>query len=507
MSGGTLLRNVRRIGTGGAPADVLVREGRITAVTPASVSDTAGSGRSVEVVDGDGAWVGPGLWDHHTHFEQWSMVRRRVDVSGAESAAAVAEVLADVLRTDPADALTGGALIAYGFRDGMWPDSAHRDLLDHLSRPGGPAPSLPIVVVSGDLHAVWCNGAALARFDPANAAHPTGLLREQDAFDVSTAISTVPDSELDQYVGAAVDAASARGLVGVVDLEMRFGFDRWARRVHGGIDGLRVRSGAYPTDLDAVVDRGLRTGDVAPGTHGLVRMGPFKVITDGSLNTRTAAVDDPYDGVHGDHARGVLAFPEDQVVAMVRRAVAAGLTPAVHAIGDRANSLALDVFEQVGTRGSIEHAQLLRPEDVARFARLGVDASVQPEHAMDDRDVADRYWAGRTDRAFAFADLARAGVRLRLGSDAPVAPLDPWVSMAAAVGRDRDGREAWHPEQRIDRLTAWRASTDGRATIAVGDVADLVLVERDPLAASSDELRAMRVVGTAVDGRWTYRGW
>jgi hypothetical protein len=512
---GALIRNVRRIGTAGAPADVTVLEGRIASVVPAGGRDAAGSARlsaaatggtaDLEVLDGDGAWIGPGLWDHHTHFEQWSLVRRRVDVSAATSAAEVAEVLAGVLRTDAADTLTGGVLIGYGFRDGMWPDAAHRHLLDHLTRPDGPAPGLPIVVVSGDLHAVWCNGAALARFDPANTHHPTGVLREQEAFDVNTAISTVPDAELDGYVGSAVEAASARGLVGVVDLEMRFGVDRWARRVHDGIDGLRVRSGAYASDLDAVIARGLRTGDTAPGTHGLVRMGPFKVITDGSLNTRTAAVDDPYDGLHGPHAHGVLAFAQDEVVEMVRRAVGAGLVPAVHAIGDRANALALDVFEQVGTRGSIEHAQLLRHEDVERFARLGVEASVQPEHAMDDRDVAERYWAGRTDRAFAFADLARAGVRLRLGSDAPVAPLDPWVSMAAAVGRDRDGRPAWHPEQRIDRLTAWRASTDGRATIAVGDVADLVLVERDPLAASSAELRSMRVVGTAVDGRWTHR--
>ncbi|MFZ7088194.1 amidohydrolase [Curtobacterium sp. RRHDQ10] len=501
---GTVIRNVRRIGTAGGPCDVTVLEGRIASVTPASRAETAGPGTTMDVVDADGAWIGPGLWDHHTHFEQWSMVRRRVDVSAARSAVEAADTLADVLRTDPGGALTGGTLIGWGFRDGMWPDAAHRDLLDRLSRRDGPAPGLPVVVVSGDLHAVWCNGAALARFAPADQDHPTGVLREQAAFDVNTAISTVPDDELDGHVGAAVDAAAVRGLVGVVDLEMRFGFDRWSTRVHAGIDGLRVRSGAYPSDLDAVVTRGLRTGDAAPGTRGLVRMGPFKVITDGSLNTRTAAVADAYDGLHGHDAHGVLAYPQDEVVRMVRRAVDAGLVPAVHAIGDRANTLALDVFEQVGARGSIEHAQLLRTSDVERFARLGVDASVQPEHAMDDRDVADRYWAGRTDRAFAFRALAASGARLRLGSDAPVAPLDPWVSMAAAVGRDRDGRPAWHPEQRIDPVTAWRASTDGRVTVAVGDVADLVLVGQDPLVCSSSELRAMRVLGTAVEGRWTY---
>ncbi|WP_220037217.1 amidohydrolase [Curtobacterium sp. MCBD17_019] len=496
---GTLIRHVRRIGTAGASADVLVREGRIAAVAPAGVIESTTPTADLEdVVDADGAWLGPGLWDHHTHFDQWALVRRRVDVSACTSAAGVAAVIADAARSASPD----DVLIGYGFRDGLWPDAAHRDLLDRA------APGLPVVVVSGDLHAVWCNGIALARYgdllDRPLVTHPTGLLREQDAFDVSTAISRVPDAVLDDYVADAVEAASGRGVVGVVDLEMRFGLDRWTRRVRAGIDGIRVRSGVYPQELDAVLDRGLRTGDVVPGTLGLVTMGPFKVITDGSLNTRTAAVDEPYAGLHGHDALGVLAFTPDEVRALVRRAADGGLVPAVHAIGDRANALALDVFEQVGVRGSIEHAQLLRPADVARFARLGVDASVQPEHAMDDRDVADRYWAGRTDRAFVLRTLREAGARLRLGSDAPVAPLDPWVSMAAAVGRDRDGREAWHPEQRIDQLTAWTASTDGRTTVAVGDVADLVLVASDPLAASSGALRSMRVLGTAVAGRWTY---
>lgn len=109
----------------------------------------------------------------------------------------------------------------------------------------------------------------------------------------------------------------------------------------------------------------------------------------------------------------------------MRRAAAHGIEPAVHAIGDRANTVALDAFEAVRCRGRIEHAQLLSPEDLPRFARLGVTAGVQPRHATDDRDVADRHWAGRTERAFAYADLLAAGARLEFGSDAPVSPLDP----------------------------------------------------------------------------------
>lgn len=487
-----LLRTVRRVGTSGAPADVRIVDGRVTAVAPAGTLDAAGP--DSDVLEAAGAWLAPGLVDHHVHFDQWALVRRRVDVSGCASAEATADLLAEVLRTGPVD----GVLVGHGYRDGLWPRPARRELLDRA------APRLPAVVISGDLHAVWCNALALERFS-AEVGRPLvagddGVLREQDAFDVTAALSRVPDAVLDGYVTDAVEAAAARGVTRIVDLEMRFGLDRWTRRVHAGTDGLRVASGVYPDELDDVVARGLRTGDVVPGTRGLLTMGPFKVITDGSLGTRTAATAD---------GEGVLAYGFDDLVAMVRRAVDAGLVPAVHAIGDRANTLALDVFEAVGTRGSIEHAQLLDGTDLERFARLGVVASVQPEHAMDDRDIADRHWAGVTDRAFPFAALERAGATLRLGSDAPVAPLDPWVGMAAAVGRDRGGREPWHPEQRMSALAAWRGSTDGRVSVAVGDVADLVLLPADPLAVAttepSDLLRSMPVLATAIAGRFTHR--
>jgi predicted amidohydrolase YtcJ len=180
------------------------------------------------------------------------------------------------------------------------------------------------------------------------------------------------------------------------------------------------------------------------------------------------------------------------------------MLPAVHAIGDEANRLALDAFETVGTGGRIEHAQLLLDADVARFAALGVTASVQPEHAMDDRDVADHYWAGRTGRAFTLRSLLDAGATLALGSDAPVAPLDPWVTMAAAVWRSRDGLRPWHPEQRISVAEAITASTHGRFGVAVGDVADLCVVDLDPLGASVEQLRLMPVSATMLGGRWTH---
>ncbi|MFJ2355302.1 amidohydrolase [Frigoribacterium sp. NPDC087798] len=486
----TLLTGARLVGGGPAPVDVLLDGGRVVALASGPAPDGA------EVVDLDGRWLAPGLWDSHVHMDQWALVRRRLDLSRARSAAEAASIVGERLRVQPVEA--GGTLVGYGFQDALWPDAPSRALLDSV------AGDVAVVLVSNDLHSVWLDSSALARHGHAD--HPTGLLREQPAFDVSAAVSVVPDDQLDGWVAEAVDAAAARGVVGVVDLEMTLSLDRWTRRVAGGTRGLRIRPGVYPRDLDAVVARGLRTGDVVPGTEGLVTMGPFKIITDGSLGTRTAYCHDPYPGLEGDPAaRGVRIYETDELVGWLRRASSAGLVPAVHAIGDAANAQALDALELVGCGGSIEHAQLLDAHDVDRFARLGIVASVQPEHAMDDRDVVDRLWAGRSERAYVFESLVAAGVRLQLGSDAPVAPLDPWVAMAAAISRSRDGREAWHPEQRLVASAALAASTGGRATVEVGSVADLVVTEVDPLAASDDQLRRMPVVGTVLAGRWTHR--
>ncbi|WP_025155977.1 amidohydrolase family protein, partial [Leifsonia aquatica] len=261
---------------------------------------------------------------------------------------------------------------------------------------------------------------------------------------------------------------------------------------------LRVEFGIYGDDLERAAALGLRTGRPVDGTRGLLTVGPFKVISDGSLNTRTALCRHAYpDGGHG-----VANLDQEELVAAMRFAVENGIEPAVHAIGDEANRRALDAFERVGARGRIEHAQLVDPADVARFARLGVTASVQPEHAMDDRDVADRLWAGRTDRAFPLADFVRHGVRLAFGSDAPVAPLDPWLAISAAVGRARDGRGPWHPEQRIPLSAALEASV--RSAIATGEPADLAVLDADPSALSAEEMRTLPVAATLLAGRFTH---
>ncbi|WP_253258893.1 amidohydrolase [Subtercola boreus] len=512
MTGDIFLQGGRMPGHEGA-FDVLMADGRIRAIVPSGIVSTPARSRVLAL---DGRFFVPGLWDNHVHFTQWAAQGRRHDFSSSTSSAAdvlsrVASIVGSGADTGAGTgagvgaggvpSVPGGAtqapLIGFGLRDGLWDSTLDRFGLDAVA--GG----RQVILISGDLHCCWLNSAALAHFGFDG--HPTGLLREDDCFQVTGLVNDLSAEAGDELAAEAARVAASRGVVGIVDLEMADNLAVWRRRIGAGQRDLRVAAGIYATHLDQAIEARLRTGDIMPKTGGLLSVGPFKVVTDGSLNTRTAYCYDEYPGLEGQEgSRGMLTVAPDDLLALLERATAAGLVPAVHAIGDHANALALGVFEHLGTGGRIEHAQLVADADFSRFAASGVTASVQPEHAMDDRDVADHFWVGRTDRAFALASLRASGAALLLGSDAPVAPLDPWVTMAAAVGRSRDQRPPWHPEQRIAAVDALAASANGTAIIGVGMPADLVVTDLDPLFCDPDELRRMPVSATFLAGRPTY---
>ena len=486
---------------------MLIRNARLVAVTeavPGLVDVRLDGGHVVEVgpglaggdetsYDADGRWLMPGLWDQHVHLGQWTLASARLDLGPARSSEAAVALVRERL-----DEWPDLPVIGWGHRPTAWPDMPTVSDLDAIDT------DQPIVLIAGDGHHGWLNTVALHAL-----ALPIrdSVVSEAEWFMAYGRLASVlgQDGTGPDAYRRSMEAAAAQGVVGLVDLEFSGGVADWVARWAGGADLLRIRHACYADGLDDVLARGLRSGDPLADDPRLT-MGPLKIISDGSLNTRTAWCCEPYAGP------SPMGFPHgnpnqtpEELHELLLAGVRGGLEVAVHAIGDRAVDEALSAFAFTGARGSVEHAQLVLREDVRRMAELGVVASVQPAHLIDDRDVTERLWPGRADRCFAFRGMLDEGVTLALGSDAPVARLDPWLAMAAAVHRAAGDDEPWHPEQSLTPRQALAASTDGRGTVEPGHPGDRVLLDVDPLAgptsgrAAADHLLA---VGESVAATW-----
>lgn len=463
-----LIRQVRPLdaasgGTSSRPVDLRVHDGVITEIAPRL--SPAGGEESLEC---GGAIVIPGLWDQHVHTGQLAQAHARLDTGGAGSVG----VILDLVRAELARRREGRtdlrqALIGFGHR-----------LVDFAVQPTVPAldeatGAVPTVLIGGDAHHAWLNSAALALL---GLPPRDGILAEEDWFAIAPRLPELPGVAHAVATGAAMMQRQAleRGVVGLVDMEWGRPWEVWRERPAR----MRVRTAVYPAELANAPGP---TGTVLDGT-GLVTMGPLKVIVDGALGSHSAYTRDVYSDGHGYAGRGVLSVGPQMLRDALARARSQGLTAAVHAIGDAAAQVALEAIAEVGIAARIEHAQMLTDGDVEAMAALGVTASVQPAHLLDDRDATESVWPGHGAQAFRLRDLLTAGVPLALGSDAPVAPLDPWLAMAAAVHRSADDRPGWHPEQQLQPREALAASTDGVTSLQVGGPADLVLLGSDPFA-------------------------
>lgn len=473
---------LRRARIDGAVVDVAVRDGRVRAIAPALDAEGA------EVVDLDGRVLLRGLWDEHVHVTQAALAAQWIPLGGtataAEALSRMREALPSLVEAWPDPEVP---LVGIGFQDGLWTDLPTQSAIDATGS------DRALVLISHDTHAIWLNSIAARRYGVSPGLD--GILREEPAFVVGREVNRLAEARSAAAVGALMRRAVRRGVVGIVDLEMTWNPDVWLGRTADGWDGPRIEAGVYPPDLERAVALGLRTGTVL-GADGLLTVGPLKTLIDGALNTRTAFCAHPYP----DGGTGLLTVPEADLHALLRRAGSTGFVPAVHAIGDAAVAIALDGFAAAGIGGRIEHAQLVAEADLPRFAALGVTASVQPAHLLDDREVAGEHWPGRTGRAFPFRALLDAGATLAFGSDAPVAPLDPWRTLRAAVDRSLPGEQPWHPEQRIPLAAALAASTRGRATPSVGDPADLIALDAPVEALDPDA-----VAFTLIAGRFAHR--
>ncbi|HSK16253.1 MAG TPA: amidohydrolase [Gaiellaceae bacterium] len=467
---------------------------------------------SPERVDLRGLCVLPGFTDAHVHFPTWSLAQRQVRLEGA---ATLDEALARVAAAVP-DVPPGRWLRGLGWRSGDWSPAVEptKEALDAATG------DVPTALMARDYHSLWVNSAALALADgdldvPGGVVErdergePTGVLREECAWHFRDVHSRPSGAEMVEASREGMRIANARGVTAIHDKDGWLGALRVFQRLRDeGSLTLRVWQSLPWEQLERLDELGIVSGL----GDDLLRIGYIKAFLDGTLGSRTALLLD---------GSGVEITSYEEFVDIVRRSARAGFPVAVHAIGDLANRRALDAFEETqdewraqGLPQRIEHAQLLAPEDVGRFAELGVAASVQFSHAPSDRDLADRFWAGKTDGAYAFRSLLDSGAVVANGSDAPVEELDPLLGIRAGVLRSLDEREAWHGEQAVTIeealhatcvAPAWLAGDERRrGRLLPGYLADLVVLDRDPLDCPPDELGGIEVVATMLGGRWVH---
>ncbi len=472
-------------------ADILIRDGVIECVAP---SGQIPPPQGIPVLEAEGRWAIPGLWDQHVHMTQWAMSYTRLDTSAVGSVGEACALVTHALRTGAGHTPTG-ILTGIGHRCAEWAQQPSVTELDAVSG------ETPVVLISGDCHHGWANTAAQSLL---GVPWRDDVIAEDEWFDVYARLDELPGAqqEAEGSMDLAIRRARELGVVGIVDLEFARPWEQWPIRYAAGAGPLRVRTGVYPARLEEIIALGWSTGTVIPGTDGLVTQGPLKIISDGSLNTRTAWCCEPYaDGAALADPAGKANLSVEQMIELVARGHAHGLHAALHAIGDAAVSAVLDVFEATGATGTVEHAQLLRLDDLPRWAKLPVTASVQPAHLLDDRSVTQQCWPDRAERTFMVAELLRAGIPVTLGSDAPVARLDPWLAMATAVHRGPLDEPGWHEEQALIPAQALAASVDGQR-LKAGARGDVVLLDDNPYAEGTpaDQARtlAMMSVGATV---------
>ena len=530
---------------------VWIEGGRVRAVGPREALRAA-AGPAVRRLDGQGALAVPGLVDSHLHLGEWALSRTQADLSRCRRIHEVVEALKRQARQLPPPRW----LVARGLSPHGMQEDPQRDLgwLDAAF------PDRPVVIWTRDLHSVLLNRAArlAAGIGPGFDAWPPGSVAPRDPQTgdwvgvfrekaVSVVEQSIPRPSLAERVEAVERWQGELLRLGLTGLHAPEGPETLAAlsllHQRGGLR-LRVRFLPPAAMLGTLRAAGLRQGF---GDEQL-RLGPIKAFADGSLGSLTAALEAPYTGVEAASYRGELLLDREAVAELAREAAEAGFALAVHAIGDRACREVLDGLEEAARRGAavprfphrIEHAQLLSRHDAGRMGRLGVVASMQPIHLAGDREPAERYWAGRTQGAYAARWLAEAGAVLAFGSDAPVAEPDPLQGLYAAVTRlpppalDDAGPPApdvpWHPEQALSVVEALQAYTHGPALavgeggqagrLAPGMAGDVVLLAPDVVAlerrlgpgawvrAEGAEARAVlaraRVLATVVGGQVLY---
>lgn len=501
------------------PAAVAVEGNRISCVgKTADILPLAS--KKTRVIDAGGRLLLPGFNDAHVHFLDGGFALSNVNLRDARTIEEFVQRIADFAATLPAGKwITGGE----------W---------DHENWPGAPLPTRqmidavtlnhPVMISRTDGHMALANSLALKMAGVTrhsqnvpggfivrdSAGEPTGVLKDAAMDAVWKVMPKATPAEKRAAAKRASDYAASLGVTSVHDV-----LAGDAVVVYNSL----AEAGELKTRIYAMYPIARWRDVVRDNSSPLVRTGAVKGFSDGSLGSSTAWFFEPYaDDPKNCGLPGDQMFPEGLMLQRVLASDQAGLQIAMHAIGDRANAEILDMFDNVAKangprdrRFRIEHAQHLRAMDIPRFARQQVIASVQPYHAIDDaRWCEPRLGQERIKGTYAFRSLLDAGATLALGTDWVVAPLNPLLTIDAAVNRcTLDGKNpgGWMPEQRMTVAEAVHAYTVGSAiaefserdkgTVAAGKLADLILLDTNIFECRPEDIRQARVTLTVVDGR------
>ncbi len=477
-----------------------------------------------KVMDLGGKTVLPTFTDSHIHLLEYGLSLRRVACETATKGDCIQRVRERLKETH-----AGKWVLGHGWNHNIWPDgSPDKQDLDSFSSEN------PVYLTHKSLHSAWVNTTALNTAgisrntpDPQGGmigrfpdGEPNGLLYEGAMRLMEKVIPRPDEIEREAALRAAQDELHRFGLSSVHDFDGWDCYETLAKMEAERKLKLRVVKNIPFSNLDQAIEAGIKSG----GGSEMLSFGWLKLFADGALGPQTAAMLAPYEGLNSS---GMLLLDSEEIIETGQKAMSAGISLAVHAIGDRANREVLNGYAQLfenqffgksDLKPRIEHVQLIAPEDMPRLARLGVTASMQPIHAVSDRDMADRYWGDRCGRAYTWSSMLQTGASLIFGSDAPVESPNPFWGLFAAISRSSLGteasRSAWTPHQRVnlnDALNAYITqphliARPGQKTGRLQEnfSADLVVLLKDPFRIPGDEIATIMPAATMVNGEWVF---
>ena len=505
-----------------------IRDGKVVATGPAQLI-LASKGASTQVLDLAGRTVIPGMIDAHAHLLNLGVALRNVDLVGTSSYDEVIQrVVARARQAQP-----GTWILGRGWDQNDWADTRF-PTNDALSKA---VPNNPVYLTRIDGHAALVNAAALKAAavtaqtqDPSGGrlernadGSPTGVLVDRAQGLVQRVIPPATHDELKSEVLAAIKETNRWGLTGIHDAGVPHNvidvYEEIGREGKYDLRNYVMVSGDDET-IDFYTKRGPQNGLYG----GRLWIRAIKLVSDGALGSRGAALLEPY--TDDPKNNGLLQLPPGRIKSVAVKALKSGFQVNVHAIGDRANRVVLDEFEQALTevpladhRFRVEHAQILHPDDVPRFAQLGIIPSMQASH-----QTSDMYWAvnrlgpSRVLGAYAWRSLLNTGVIIPNGSDFPVERVNPLISFEAAVSRqDARGWPAggWYPEQRMTRdealksITIWPAFAGFMekevGSLEPGKLADFVVLDQDIMRVPPELILKTQVIATYLSGKPIYQ--